>query len=84
MNKRVVIADDDAGITEAVKLMLEDEGYSVDVIYSGAEVKHLDHDLPAVLILDIWMAGENGRDICKYLKSKEATRKTADHPVFGQ
>lgn len=75
MNKRIVIADDDAGIAEAVKLMLEDEGYQVEAILSGAEIRKLGQDLPSVLVLDIWMSGEDGREICKYLKSQEKTKR---------
>jgi DNA-binding response OmpR family regulator len=74
MNKKILIADDNAGIVEAVKMMLEDEGYAVDTTLSGADVKNLHGELPAVLVLDIWMAGEDGRDICKHLKGQEATR----------
>lgn len=69
-----MIADDNAGIVEAVKMMLEDEGYTVDTALSGADVKNLHGELPSVLVLDIWMAGEDGRDICKHLKGQEATR----------
>ena len=75
MNKRIMIADDDVGIVEAVKLMLEDEGYNVETVLSGAEVKRLGQDLPAVLVLDIWMSGEDGREICKYLKNQESTKR---------
>ena len=74
MGKRILIADDNAGIVEAVKMMLEDEGYTVDTALSSTEVKHLCENLPAVLVLDIWMAGEDGRDLCKYLKGREMTR----------
>lgn len=74
MNKKILVADDNVGIVEAVKMMLEDEGYTVDTMFSGAEVKNLRGDLPAVLVLDIWLAGEDGRDICKHLKSQETTR----------
>ncbi len=74
MDKRILIADDDAGITEAVKLLLEDEGYQVEVSLSGTEIKQLDQPLPALLVLDVWMAGEDGREICQYLKSQERTR----------
>ena len=75
MNKRVLLADDDVGIVEAVKLMLEDEGYSVETVLSSAEIKKLGADLPSVLVLDIWMSGEDGREICKYLKSQETTKR---------
>src|SRR5579883_3007186 len=74
MDKRIMIADDNVGIVEAVKLMLEDEGYTVDTAFSGTDVKNLHGELPAVLVLDIWMSGEDGRDICKYLKGQELTR----------
>ena len=74
MSKKILLADDDAGITEAVKMMLEDEGYDVDTTFSGADLKNLHQDLPAVIVLDIWLAGEDGRDICKYLKAPEATK----------
>ncbi|HXR66994.1 MAG TPA: response regulator [Ktedonobacteraceae bacterium] len=73
MSKQILIADDDSGITEAVKLMLEDEGYSVDTVSSSAEIKNMSQELPAVLVLDIWITGEDGCDICKYLKSQETT-----------
>jgi DNA-binding response OmpR family regulator len=74
MSKKILIADDNAGIVDAVKMMLEDEGYTVDTTLSGADVKNLHGELPLVLVLDIWMAGEDGRDICKQLKGQEATR----------
>lgn len=74
MIKRILIADDNADILDSVKMMLEDEGYAVDTTISGTEVKNLSNNLPAVLVLDIWMAGIDGRDICRYLKNQEATR----------
>lgn len=69
-----MLADDDTAILDSVKTMLEDEGYEVDAVSSGAEVRNLCADPPAVLILDIWLAGEDGRDICKALKHQEETK----------
>jgi DNA-binding response OmpR family regulator len=74
MSGKILIADDDTAILESVKTMLEDEGYEVNAVSSGAEVRNLCADPPAVLVLDIWMAGEDGRDICKALKHQEATK----------
>ena len=31
-------------------------------------------ELPDLLLLDIWMSGEDGRDICKKLKQSELTK----------
>lgn len=69
-----MLADDDMAILDSVKILLEDEGYEVDAVSSGAKVRSLNADLPAVLILDIWLAGEDGREICKVLKHQEETK----------
>lgn len=72
--KRVLIADDDPGILEAMQIMLEDSGYDVRITEDGQAVRDLKDDLPDVLILDIWMSGMNGADICQYLKSQHRTK----------
>ncbi|OOQ59325.1 response regulator [Mucilaginibacter pedocola] len=72
--KKIMIADDDPGIVDAVEMLLEFEGYQVTSTYNGAEVLNLKGDLPDLLLLDIWMSGEDGRDICRQLKSLNDTR----------
>ncbi|TWR25802.1 response regulator transcription factor [Mucilaginibacter pallidiroseus] len=71
-NKKIMIADDDPGIVDAVEMLLEFEGYDVATTVSGATVFQLDQ-LPDLLLLDIWMSGEDGRDICKQLKAQDTT-----------
>jgi CheY-like chemotaxis protein len=71
--KTVMIADDDPGILDAVSIMLEFDGYEVRSTLNGAELLHLETDLPDVLLLDIWMSGVDGRDICRQLKQKPQT-----------
>lgn len=72
--KTVMIADDDPGIVDAIEMLLEFEGYKVRSTLKGSDVLEMGDDLPDVLLLDIWMSGEDGRDICKKLKAHEATR----------
>lgn len=72
--KEILLAEDDAAIVESIKMMLEDEGYHVSTTLTGEELSNLDVELPDLLILDIWMAGINGRDVCQRLKSQERTR----------
>ncbi len=72
--KNVLIADDDPAIVEALSLMLEDAGYEIRTLHEGESLETIHEDLPGVLLLDIWMSGKDGRDICKHLKSQEATR----------
>ena len=69
-----MIADDDPGIVDAIELLLEFEGYQVSTTIDGSTVLDMKMELPDLLLLDIWMSGEDGRDICKKLKQSELTK----------
>jgi DNA-binding response OmpR family regulator len=77
--KKVMIADDDPGILDAVEAMLEFGGYEVSSTPNGATVLEMTAGLPDLLLLDIWMSGTDGRDVCKQLKSQELTK---DMPII--
>lgn len=68
-NKRILIADDDEGIVDAVTMILQVMGYEVDFTYDGATVLESVKKKPDLILLDIWMSGHDGRDICRQLKS---------------
>jgi DNA-binding response OmpR family regulator len=72
--KKIMIADDDPGIVDAIELLLEFEGYEVSSTIDGSTVLDMKLELPDLLLLDIWMSGEDGRDICKKLKQTELTK----------
>ena len=72
--KRIMIADDDLAILDSVGIMLEFEGYDVKSTPNGATLLTMEDELPDLLLLDIWMSGTDGRDICKHLKEKASTR----------
>ncbi len=72
--KKILIADDDASILEALSLFLEEVGYEVESVADASTIRNFPHGYPDLLLLDIWMSGWNGRDICLYLKSQEATK----------
>jgi DNA-binding response OmpR family regulator len=75
MLKKILIADDDPGIVDAVEMMLNFYGYDVSFTYDGRDALTLTTDqLPDLFLLDIWMSGVDGRDICRELKSREQTR----------
>lgn len=73
-NKKIMIADDDPGIVDAIEMLLEFEGYEVTSTVDGSTVLDMKDELPDLLLLDIWMSGEDGRDICKKLKQLESTK----------
>lgn len=74
-HKKIMIADDDPGIVDAVEMILEFEGYEVTSTVDGSTVLDMKAELPDLLLLDIWMSGEDGRDICRQLKHNELTKR---------
>lgn len=77
--KRILIADDDPAIVDALQFMLEESGYQVEATIEGEKVPEMIRKKPDLLLLDIWMSGQDGREICKNLKSDSDTR---DIPVI--
>lgn len=77
--KRIFIADDDVAIVDATSLMLEVMGYEVNSTLDGAKVPSALRSKPDLLLLDIWMSGIDGRDICRQLK---ADPQTAHLPIL--
>lgn len=75
MNKKtILVADDDPAILDSIQIILEDEGYNVITTVNGETVAKMFEEQPDLLLLDIWMSGQDGRDICKALKSQDTTR----------
>lgn len=74
MKKKIIIADDDEAIVTVLTMMLEDAGYEVRSTANGHTAQIVGDYLPDLLLLDIWMAGIDGRDVCKHLKSQQRTK----------
>ncbi len=72
--KKILVADDNPAILDALKIMLEEEGYEVETTVDGATVQDIKAPLPDLLMLDIWMSGIDGRNVCKLLKSNAETK----------
>jgi CheY-like chemotaxis protein len=72
--KKILIADDDPSILEAMQMMLEDAGYVVDTTVDGETIYKMEKEFPDLLLLDIWMSGQDGGEICAYLKKQEPTK----------
>jgi CheY-like chemotaxis protein len=77
--KKILIADDDESIVDATAMMLEVMGYEVSYTLDGRQVPALVRNKPDLLLLDIWMSGVDGRDVCRTLKSDP---ETSDVPVL--
>lgn len=73
--KRILVADDDPSILDVLQIMLaEVGGYHVETSTNGKSVLELEDNLPDLILLDLWMSGMDGREICEKLKSDERTK----------
>lgn len=72
--KKILVADDNPAILDAIKIMLEDAGYEVETTEDGAVAQYMKKPLPDLLLLDVWMSGIDGRDVCRHLKNAAATK----------
>lgn len=75
MSNKIVVVDDDQGILEVIKIVLEDKGYEVLTLADSQKVQKMVVDyLPAVILIDLWMSGIDGHVITRELKSREETK----------
>ncbi len=74
MKKRVLVVDDHEDILEVVKMALEMAGYEASTSLTGACFQRMENDLPDLILLDVLLPGEDGREICRRLKGDEKTR----------
>ena len=73
-SKKILIIDDDEGILDAISMVLEYKGYTVDTSKNGNSILDLKEDMPDLVLLDIWMSGVDGRNVCRQLKQHPQTR----------
>ena len=74
-NTKIFIADDDADILQIIAMMLQTQGYNVDISNNANDIfNYPEEDLPDLILLDIWMSGVDGREICTRLKQNPATK----------
>src|SRR4051812_38101434 len=77
--KKILVADDDPAIVDAITMMLELADYSVRSTVDGMVISMIKSEKPDAVLLDIWMSGVDGREICKKIRADEYIK---DVPVI--
>lgn len=79
-SKKISIVDDSREILDSVAMLLHLEGYDVSTYYKGSDlIKNMYFGmLPDVILLDLYLSNEDGREICTKIKSDQKLR---DIPV---
>jgi DNA-binding response OmpR family regulator len=73
--QRILIADDDDDVLEALRVNLEVEGYDVHVAHDGHEALQQARALtPDLVLLDVVMPGPDGVEVCRDIKADARTR----------
>ena len=75
--KKILIADDNENIREALTYLLEDEGYKLTLAKDGSDaLKKVREFRPHILFLDIMMPEMNGYDVCRTVKNDPDLKNT--------
>ena len=81
---RVLVIDDDPGVTETFARMLRLEGYLVDTTLSGeAGFSQATNDRPDVILLDMRMPVMNGERFLERLRQMPLVRQTPVAIITG-
>jgi CheY-like chemotaxis protein len=71
----VLVVEDDAGARNFYATSLRMAGYDVTAVEDGVDaLQWMDHDLPALIVLDLELIRVSGRDVLYDLRSRENTR----------
>lgn len=75
MAKKILVIDDDEGILEGFRAILESAGYEVETSPDVEVLLNLSKDaVPDLILLDVLLSGTDGREICKQLKRQKKTK----------
>ncbi len=73
---RILIVEDERGLTDVLEYNLKREGYDTVVAHDGQEgLRKAQTLLPDLILLDIMLPGLSGFDVCRELRAGERTRE---------
>ncbi len=78
--KKILVIDDDEGILEGFEAMLTENGYAVTTSVHANDLFPLVRSTsPDLILLDVFLSGIDGIEICKKLKKNPSTK---DIPII--
>lgn len=72
--KKIFIIEDDESVQQIMKLIFQKSGYEIEFSADGQAVYVERQQWPDLFLLDKHLLGNDGLEICRYLKSKNETK----------
>src|SRR5512135_1290292 len=71
--KTILVVDDEKGVRDSLKMVLEFESYEVLFAENGQEaLRHLAAAVPDLILLDVKMAGMDGLEVLQRVREKSS------------
>lgn len=71
---KILVVDDDLAILDVVGMILENEGYVVDLLSQGEQLfEHIAEFHPDLIILDVMLGSVDGRELCNQIKHRQGS-----------
>ena len=72
--KKILVVDDEPGITELLNSYLAKEGYEIITAADGeAALEAADREQPDLILLDLMLPKKNGYEVCREIRAKSNT-----------
>lgn len=72
---KLIIVDDSEDLLDVMKFFLEEKGYEVETVRNKRSLIPLIKSFsPDLIILDVFLSGEDGREICRELRRHKEGR----------
>ena len=70
---QILVLDDSPAIVDSIEMMMELEGLTISKFYKGSDMLNAlnPEAKPDVILMDMWLSGEDGRDICRTIRADE-------------
>jgi DNA-binding response OmpR family regulator len=72
---RILVVDDDPSILDSMEIALTLQDYAVETTTKGEETfSKIESFKPDLILMDVYLSGMDGRDICKQIKENDKTK----------
>lgn len=72
---KILVVDDDQSILDSMEIALSLQGYEVETTTKGEDTfSKIESFNPDLVLMDVYLSGMDGREICKQIKEDEKTK----------